>query len=83
VSVDLGKPVIWTTKGNVNECDLDQFDGNSFKLTWQIVTDPVQTDVLDHVVCVKEFYLQGELVKREPHVLKLRGIESLAQQPSP
>lgn len=79
MALDLDKPVIWTTLGNINECDLDQFNGNPFKIDWQVVTRESDPNVLDHIVFVKEYFLKGELVKREPHVLKPNGIESVAE----
>lgn len=79
MSIDISKPIVWTTLGNMNECDLDQFDGAPCKISWQIVVDPENTLVIDHVVLVKEFYCKGTLVKREPHVLKLKGCATVAE----
>lgn len=82
MKVDLSKPVVWTTIGNVNECDLDQFNGNPFRIDWQIATRNDDSNVIDNIVFVKEYYLKGELVKREPHVLKPNGAESIAEHPN-
>lgn len=82
MSIDLEKPIVWTTKGNINECDLDQFNGNPFKLDWQVETRP-DGGVIDSIVFVKEWFLKGELVKREPHVLKPNGVESVAESNTP
>lgn len=76
--VDLSKPVVWTTRGNFNECDLDQFGAECFKTDWQVVTRESDPNVIDHIVFAKEFYIGGELVKREAHVLKPNGCESEA-----
>lgn len=81
MSLDLSKPIVWTTLGNLNECDLDQFNGNPFKLEWQVGTRPDDPNILDHIVFVKEWFYKGELVKREPHVLKPNGVESVAEAP--
>ena len=78
-TVDLSKPVVWTTKGNINESELDQFNGNPFRIDWQIATRADDPNVIDNIVFVKEYYLQVELVKREPHVLKPNGVESIAE----
>ncbi len=64
-NVDITKPVIWTTLGNLNECDCEIY------IEW------IKND--DEVVFVKHVYYHGEEVKREPHILKLRGVESKAE----
>lgn len=39
-TLDLTKPVVWTTLGNMNECDLDQFIGgvNTYGMTPEEIT---------------------------------------------
>lgn len=68
-SVDLAKPVVWTTLGNLNECDLEIY------IEW------VRNE--EEVIFIKHWHHQGVEVKREPHVLKLKGCESLAQNVPP
>jgi hypothetical protein len=63
--VDLSKPVVWTTKGNLNECDCEIF------IEW------IRND--EDVIFVKHIHYNGEEVKREPHILKLKGFESVAE----
>jgi hypothetical protein len=67
---DLSNPIVWTTKGNLNECDCEIY------IEW------VRND--DEVIFIKHWFHQGEEVKREPHVLKLKGCESVAESaPAP
>lgn len=65
-NVDITKPVIWTTLGNLNECDCEIY------IEWQ------QSE--ESIVFIKHVFYKGEQVKREPHVLALKGIESRGEQ---
>lgn len=64
-TVDWSKPVVWTTKGNLNECDCEIY------IEW------IRSD--DEIVFVRHVYHRGEEVKREPHILKLKGCETVAE----
>jgi hypothetical protein len=64
-AVDLSKPVIWTTKGNLNECDCEIY------IEW------IRND--EEVIFIKHVFHCGELVKREPHILKLKGFEAVGE----
>ena len=60
------EPLIYTTKGNVPVKDL------TVKNMWH--DDP------DSIVFAREWYLDGELVKREAHVYQRNGIVLEAQK---
>jgi hypothetical protein len=59
--LDLSKPIIWTSQGNMNECDLD------YRTGWGMQDDSI--------LFAEEYYLKGttELVKRSVHVFKPQG----------
>jgi len=65
ITVDLSKPVIWTSLGNINE------DQCVFRYEWQFTETSC--------VFIKHVYFQGQEVKREPHVYVLQGSSSEAQ----
>lgn len=65
-NVDITKPVIWTTLGNLNEHDCEIY------IEW------VKND--EEIVFIKHVKYRGETVKREPHVYKLVGPEAQSQQ---
>lgn len=64
MNVDLSKPVIWTSLGNINECDCEIY------IEW------IRNE--NEVIFVKHVFHKGEEIKREPHILKLKGCEALA-----
>ena len=65
-NVDITKPVIWTTLGNLNEHDCEIY------IEW------IKND--EEIVFIKHVKYRGETVKREPHVLKLRGADEVGSE---
>jgi hypothetical protein len=62
------EPLIYTTRGNVPLSSLRHVPG------WQVNAD--------EIVFYEEYYAGDELVRRDAHVLKLRGDAAVPQQAS-
>lgn len=65
-TLDLSKPIIWTSKGNVNVSDLEHY------VQW------IETPEAPGEVTFREVYmLNGEIVREDRHVRKLLiGVEA-------
>lgn len=59
------QPLIYTSKGNLPVADLRQ------AVAW--------TDNADETICASEMWLGDECVRREVHVYKRTGLETLSQ----
>lgn len=79
-NVDITKPVIWTTKGNLNECDCEIY------VEWQFAASAkarlfrwlLRFLANGEIVFVRHVKHNGDEVKREPHILKLTAAEGSA-----
>lgn len=56
-------PLIWTSKGNLPLAELEH------KVEWQVTAD--------YVTFVSIHRYQGEIVRREPHILALKSLDQL------
>jgi len=82
IPFDLSRPLIYTSVGNI-EIDRLEYktslkDCLDLKLIKSFVDDKliIKIDKDGHLEFVEEYFLDGEVVKRNVHILRLKALES-------